>query len=406
MSKVQSLRAPFPWFGGKSRAAALIWARFGDVPNYVEPFAGSLAVLLGRPHAPRAETVNDKDAYVANFWRATEADPEAVAHYADWPVNEADLHARHEWLVGQTGFRQRMLGDPDHYDVKIAGWWVWGLCQWIGGGWCRGVDRLDWKSRPHLNGNMGIHRKLEKQTSNMNPESFRGGVQTSARLHRKLVDLRRSGHGVHRSSVQSPRSKVQSGQGLIGDWADDFGRPYKKRINLNRGARGVHRVIKRQMPTLGGAGSGSGRGILRWGVQGNEGLIEWFHQLKARLRRTRICCGDFERILGPSPTTHIGLTAVLLDAPYGEAAGRHERDGGIYAQDDLTVAARAAKWAREHGDNPKLRIALCGYAGEHEMPMDWVCVPWKAVGGYGRKAGRSNCTRERIWFSPHCLKLE
>jgi hypothetical protein len=48
------------------------------------------------------ETVNDKDCYLANFWRALQADPEAVAHWADAPVNEADLHARHQWLVNQT----------------------------------------------------------------------------------------------------------------------------------------------------------------------------------------------------------------------------------------------------------------------------------------------------------------
>src|SRR5690606_14788585 len=35
------LRAPFPWFGGKGPIAAAVWRRFGDVPNYVEPFAGS-----------------------------------------------------------------------------------------------------------------------------------------------------------------------------------------------------------------------------------------------------------------------------------------------------------------------------------------------------------------------------
>ena len=29
-----SLRAPFPYFGGKSAVAAEIWARLGDVPNY------------------------------------------------------------------------------------------------------------------------------------------------------------------------------------------------------------------------------------------------------------------------------------------------------------------------------------------------------------------------------------
>ena len=73
MTTQETLRAPFPWFGGKSRAAPLVWAALGDVSNYVEPFAGSLAVLLARPHAPRVETVNDADCYVANFWRALAA---------------------------------------------------------------------------------------------------------------------------------------------------------------------------------------------------------------------------------------------------------------------------------------------------------------------------------------------
>lgn len=78
---VQRLKAPFPWFGGKTRAASLIWERFGNVPNYVEPFAGSMATLLQRPHAPGVETINDRDTYVANFWRTLEHDPEAVAYY-------------------------------------------------------------------------------------------------------------------------------------------------------------------------------------------------------------------------------------------------------------------------------------------------------------------------------------
>jgi hypothetical protein len=135
-SKAERLRAPFPWFGGKSRAAPLIWGALGDCSNYVEPFAGSLATLLCRPHAPRVETVNDLDCYIANFWRAVQRDPEAVAHHADSPVNEADLHARHQWLVDRAEFRERMKTDPEHFDAKIAGWWVWGICQWIGGGWC------------------------------------------------------------------------------------------------------------------------------------------------------------------------------------------------------------------------------------------------------------------------------
>ncbi len=45
---VTTLKAPFPWFGGKSKVASLVWERFGDVQNYVEPFFGSGAVLLNR----------------------------------------------------------------------------------------------------------------------------------------------------------------------------------------------------------------------------------------------------------------------------------------------------------------------------------------------------------------------
>lgn len=41
------LRAPFPWFGGKSRIAATVWEALGDVPNYVEPFFGSGAAVGG-----------------------------------------------------------------------------------------------------------------------------------------------------------------------------------------------------------------------------------------------------------------------------------------------------------------------------------------------------------------------
>ena len=136
---VADYKPPFPWFGGKSRAASLIWQRLGRVENYVEPFFGSGAVLFGRPHEPGTETVNDADRYVANFWRAVRADPEAVAVAADWPINEADLEARHYWLVSE-GRKQldTLMASPDGYDAKIAGWWVWGQCAWIGSGWCSG----------------------------------------------------------------------------------------------------------------------------------------------------------------------------------------------------------------------------------------------------------------------------
>jgi hypothetical protein len=151
------MTAPFPYFGAKSRVAERVWERFGCPANYVEPFAGSLAVLLARPHLAGTETVNDADCFLANFWRAVSLDPDAVAHHADWPVNEADMLARHKWLIAQDVFRQRMRTEPDFYDARIAGWWVWGQCIWIGTGWCHGEAQ----QLPHLgNAGMGINRRL------------------------------------------------------------------------------------------------------------------------------------------------------------------------------------------------------------------------------------------------------
>ena len=82
VSRAYKLAAPFPYFGGKRRIAAEVWRRFGAVRCYVEPFAGSLAVLLSVPRdTGRVETVNDANAYLCNFWRAVQAEPEAVAHW-------------------------------------------------------------------------------------------------------------------------------------------------------------------------------------------------------------------------------------------------------------------------------------------------------------------------------------
>lgn len=164
-----SLQAPFPWFGGKRRVAPEVWARFGDVDNYVEPFFGSGAVLLGRPakHAAKIETVNDADGFVANFWRAVSADPEATAAHADWPVNENDKHARELYLLSQREtLTARLAGDPDYYDPKIAGWWVWGICVHIGGGFANGVgpwvvhDGMMVDGRTIGNAGMGINRQM------------------------------------------------------------------------------------------------------------------------------------------------------------------------------------------------------------------------------------------------------
>ena len=164
-----SYEAPFPWFGGKRDVAPQVWEALGNVAHYVEPFFGSGAVLLQRPHSAKFETVNDMDGLLANFWRAIRADAQAVADHADWPCNEADLHARHIWLVGQReSLTSRLMGDADYFDPKAAGWWVWGSCNWIGSGWCSGKgpwvsiegELQDVRQLPHLSSARGVNRKL------------------------------------------------------------------------------------------------------------------------------------------------------------------------------------------------------------------------------------------------------
>lgn len=362
-----NLKAPFPWFGGKSRVSHLVWDRFGNTPNYVEPFFGSGAVLLGRPGESHNETVNDKDAYLSNFWRALATDPEAVAYWADWPVSEADLHARHQWLVDQVDFRERMLTDPDFHDPKVAGWWVWGISQWIGSGWCQ---RPEWRGR-------GSAARAPRGLNRVRPHLQRGGqgVSQDFSVTRKRPILRRSGNGVHRKLP----------------WQDNAG--VNRQIPQLKGNQGVNRQIPRLSADM--------------GINVEEratDLEEYFMALYERLRRVRVCCGDWTRILGPSPTTKIGLTAVFLDPPYSV----EDRDD-CYNEESRSISHEVSSWAIEHGDDPLMRIALCGYEGEHVMPDSWECVQWKANGGYANQRadqtqGQKNAGRERVWFSPHCLK--
>jgi hypothetical protein len=72
----------------------------------------------------------------------------------------------------------------------------------------------------------------------------------------------------------------------------------------------------------------------------------------------------------------------------------------------MTVAKDVYKWAIEHADDPKIRIALCGYEGDFTPPDGWETVEWVAHGGYANrtKTRRANKYKERVWFSPHCLK--
>lgn len=118
-----SLSAPYPYFGGKGRVADVIWRQLGTPKTYIEPFGGSLAVLLNTPTPARCEVVNDLDGHITNVWRAIQADPEAVAHASAWPINELDMRARRAHLAAASeGLTRALEDDPHFYNARATGW--------------------------------------------------------------------------------------------------------------------------------------------------------------------------------------------------------------------------------------------------------------------------------------------
>ena len=161
------VKAPFPYYGGKGKWAEDIWLRFGRADVYVEPFAGSLAVLLANPSPARREVVCDTDGHICNFWRAITLDPEKTAYYADWPTIHQDLKARHIWLIkwaSENSFR--LSEDADYYDTKAAGWWVWGISNWVGAGWCIPNKKGFSDKRPFVQSHPGGYGVQAQRTDN------------------------------------------------------------------------------------------------------------------------------------------------------------------------------------------------------------------------------------------------
>ena len=338
------MKAPFPWFGGKRKVATEVWSALGDVDNYVEPFAGSLAVLLERPtwHKGSTSTVNDADRFVSNFWRALAADPEGVAAHADWPVNEADLEARHLWLVTHGAERiDAMSTDPEFFDVKVAGWWVWGICSWIGSGWCAG-------SGPWMLDDDGRLSKLPHLGS------------AGQGINRKLPHLGSAGQGINR-----------------------------KRPHLGSAGQGINR----QRPHLGSAG---------------QGIEEYLHELARVLRGVRVCCGDWSRVVTNGALAHGSTVGVFLDPPYlgdvrtsdlysvDDHTIAHEvRDWCIDNGDNPRYRIVLAGYAAEHDD------LMPDSWRRHRWSAS---AAYSTTASAARHDGNHvNRSTEVLWFSPHCL---
>lgn len=154
--------------------------------------------------------------------------------------------------------------------------------------------------------------------------------------------------------------------------------------------------IRRSIPNL-----AWGQGLNRMHLaSGGDALRQELHGLAERLRTVRVTCGDWSRVVTEGPMHRYGDCSIFLDPPYGDG-------DDVFGQDLKKLAKDAAGWAISHGDDPSLRIAYCGYEGTVEFPGSWECMPWTQN---ARKAkGATQCrngARERVWFSPYCLKVE
>lgn len=341
------LTAPFPWYGAKRRWAESVWERFGnDLGAYVEPFAGSLAVLLHRPTPVPREVVCDTDGALCNFWRAIRAAPDEVAYWCDYPTIHQDLTARHRWLIQWAKEHAEQLSeDPEYYDARAAGWWVWGISLWIGTGWC---------------------------------------LPTSA------------------NNTAKPRTKdTGGGQGVAR-------RPYGTMpvVQTWPGARGVSAQgnVREQMPRTGDQYSGSHVTAQRVSTKTRPDLIEWFGLIAARLKGTIVLNRGWESAVTPTvlmqtasgPKPPVGI---LMDPPYLT----DERSKHLYSSDILGESNRVAResyeWAIAHGRC--YRIAYCCHAGDFEVPDGWT-FETQTFGGI-KNAERFANRRDMIMFSPACI---
>ena len=124
----------FPYIGGKNSNAKHIIPYLPMLGTYVEPFAGSLAVLLRRPPAI-SELVNDLDGRIVNLWRAWRDCPNEWLRKLEYSPHSRVEHYRSSKVVASAN----LIDDKVDIDLALAtyisleqavgridGYWAWG----------------------------------------------------------------------------------------------------------------------------------------------------------------------------------------------------------------------------------------------------------------------------------------
>ena len=102
-------KPPVTYAGGKTAIAPRIAALLPAHEHYIEPFAGSLAVLLAKPRSDM-ETISDLDGEIVNFWRVLRDRPDDLARAcALTPHSRGEYQASYAALPLSDLERARLL---------------------------------------------------------------------------------------------------------------------------------------------------------------------------------------------------------------------------------------------------------------------------------------------------------
>ena len=402
-------KAPFPYYGGKSRVAQLVWEAFGgQLDRYLEPFFGSGAVLLKAPTPAKSEVVCDMSPHLSNFWRAIQADPDAVARHADFPTDHMTLHARHGWLR-KWGVEQhdRVWNDAEYYDSMAAGWWAWGCSIWIGSGFAE-------------------TNHVPEKVPNVGPEAaMRGTQQDFDRKHAQRPYVCKhtdGGQGVSMQGRDAPDvPPLVRGhhptvcQGVESDWTHDK----RPRVFPHHAYGNVVAMQSKDvldgMPIVNHQVGGHGCNLQRLQLDG-EGpmpldgtrLQPWLRWLHERLRRVIVLHRSWESgvtdVMTMKAAKGKAKVGIFLDPPYKT----EHRSKALYGSDlkgqSDDIATAAYEWAVAKSiERPEIKIAYCCRHGDFPLPDEWT----EDVRGFAgvNDAERRENHKDCIMFSPSCFDV-